>query len=73
MSMASTIQPYANDKNRPISLANMGGLGMGDALMLQMEDAAIGKQKAQLAATAGTPKNALGPMTLSALGGSFFS
>lgn len=72
MSMASTIQPYANDKNRPMNLANMGGLGLGDALMLQMQDTALQKKKAQLAATAGENRSTMGPMTLSALQGSYF-
>lgn len=73
MSMASTIQPYADVKNRPMNLANMGGLGLGDALMIQMEDAALAKKKAMEASTAGVPKNAMGPMTLGAIGGGFFS
>ena len=72
MGMASTIQPYADAKNRPISIANMGGLGMGDELMLQMENTAIDRKRAQAAATAGVPKNAMGPMTMSALTGSYF-
>lgn len=74
MSMASTIQPYADVKNRPMNATNMGSLGMGDALMMQLQDAALSKQKAQLAATGGLNRSILGPMTLSAInGGGFFA
>lgn len=72
--MASTIQPYADAKNRVVAMTNYGGLGMGDALMAQMQSTALAKQRAQMAATAGTDKASLGPMTLSALmQGSFWS